>query len=671
MVYRKNRFVFLDKLLATLVILALIAPWSTFAASGVPQIISYQGRLTNSGGNLLGSTSGTTYYFKFSIWDNSTVGSGTKLWPSGAPGVTTTTVRSGVFNVNLGDTGNGYPDVLDYNFNSNSAVYLQVEVSADNVTYETLSPRQSITSTSFSELSGAVSGTGQSNFGTTTPIVNAVVTVEATSTASTLITLRGFASQTANLLQAQNAAGSNVFYLNSSGGAFASSTLQVTGATRLYSSLTAEGATFAQSVGVGSTSPWGLLSVNSNTGAPSFVVGSSAGTDFLVAEGGNVGIGTSSPYARLSVAGDVVAARFLATTTSTSSLPRLESSGIASDWLCLASDCRTSWPTGASFGQGWELNSAGLLAPTTTVAIAVGSTATSTFSGGIESGTKIAAPYFIATSSATSTLSGGLKILTGGLTISTANCSGLVNSGKLTTDASGNIICADDTGGGSGSGTVSFGGGGQLAYYTANGTTVAGTSAGLYWNNSNGSLGIGSTTPGGPLAVEGNVIVNNPTGTSTFSGGVEIGALRLNDQVFSGLTGSGLTISSGFLTLDNTGNWAGTWQNYSPASFFNGAFSTTSADYWGAKGTWTAGNFVATTTATSTFSGGLEAGTLIGAPYFNATSTSASSTFQNFGFGNAQGTSLSLSGAIAFTSLTGTGVISNANLANSTISGVA
>src|ERR1700756_4330766 len=67
-------------------------------AAGVPSIISYQGRLTDSSGNLLGSSSGTTYYFKFSIWDSPTVGTGTQLWPTTAHSVPET-VRQGLFNV--------------------------------------------------------------------------------------------------------------------------------------------------------------------------------------------------------------------------------------------------------------------------------------------------------------------------------------------------------------------------------------------------------------------------------------------------------------------------------------------------------------------------------------------------------------------------------------------
>jgi hypothetical protein len=71
-------------------------------AAGVPTIFSYQGRLTNAAGNLLGD-SGTTYYFKFSIWNVATDGTSgvNRLWPSGEPSAVSATVRQGVFNVDI------------------------------------------------------------------------------------------------------------------------------------------------------------------------------------------------------------------------------------------------------------------------------------------------------------------------------------------------------------------------------------------------------------------------------------------------------------------------------------------------------------------------------------------------------------------------------------------
>ncbi len=73
-------------------------------------------------------------------------------------------------------------------------------------------------------------------------------------------------------------------------------------------------------LGIATTTPWGLLSVNSNGltgGAPSFVIGSSTATSLIVTNGGNVGIGTSTPWGKLTVVGgDHSFPSFLVATTS-------------------------------------------------------------------------------------------------------------------------------------------------------------------------------------------------------------------------------------------------------------------------------------------------------------------------------------------------------------------
>ena len=51
-------------------------------------------------------------------------------------------------------------------------------------------------------------------------------------------------------------------------------------------------------LGIGTTSPWGLLSVNANglgAGVPQFVVGSSTATNFIISQSGRVGVATTSP----------------------------------------------------------------------------------------------------------------------------------------------------------------------------------------------------------------------------------------------------------------------------------------------------------------------------------------------------------------------------------------
>ncbi|MCX6731837.1 MAG: hypothetical protein NTX55_02525 [Candidatus Parcubacteria bacterium] len=175
-------------------------------AAGTPSIFSYQGRLTNSSGDLLGD-SGTTYYFAFSIWDAAS--SGTQLWPVGNPATTTATVRQGVFNVDI--------NTDDYNFNTNQNIYLEVKVSSDNSVFQTLSPRQRISSSVFAQIAGAVSGIGQSSFGTTTPALNTVVTVEATTTSAVPLAIRGFLNQVEDLFRIVTSTGTQLLTFTAGG----------------------------------------------------------------------------------------------------------------------------------------------------------------------------------------------------------------------------------------------------------------------------------------------------------------------------------------------------------------------------------------------------------------------------------------------------------------------
>ena len=62
----------------------------------------------------------------------------------------------------------------------------------------------------------------------------------------------------------------------------------------------------AGNVGIASTTPWGLLSVNPNalgSGVPEFVIGSSSATRLVVTGGGRVGIGTASPSTAFQIFG--------------------------------------------------------------------------------------------------------------------------------------------------------------------------------------------------------------------------------------------------------------------------------------------------------------------------------------------------------------------------------
>ncbi len=149
----------------TVFVLGSFAPVA-LAATGVPRIMNYQGRLMNAGGSLLGGA-GTDYCVRFSLYDNASVGSGAKLWPSTAPSTMTVVVKNGVFNAGVGDTNAG-GDTLNFNFEDTDTAYLNVEVATkvgptcapgDGVeVFENLSPRQRVTASGYAINSATLNG---------------------------------------------------------------------------------------------------------------------------------------------------------------------------------------------------------------------------------------------------------------------------------------------------------------------------------------------------------------------------------------------------------------------------------------------------------------------------------------------------------------------------------
>jgi len=161
----KLRSVFVLSFLVLFILSLLTFSYKALATTGVPEILVQQGRLLNSSGDLVGGSSpGTNYCFRFSIYTASS--GGTKLWPSGTPSTMTISVVDGIFNAPIGDTSAG-GDALDYNFYDNDEVYLNVEVenssggSCTGVTFgveDVLAPRQRIVSSGYAINANTIGG---------------------------------------------------------------------------------------------------------------------------------------------------------------------------------------------------------------------------------------------------------------------------------------------------------------------------------------------------------------------------------------------------------------------------------------------------------------------------------------------------------------------------------
>ncbi len=109
---------------------------SALSVLAVPGMINYQGKLTDSDSYPLDGT----YQVQFHIYDAATGGS--ELWSE----TQSVTVTDGIYNVQLGSV-----TPLTAGVFSSDAVYLEVVILNDDTsTWETLSPRQRLTSTAFS-----------------------------------------------------------------------------------------------------------------------------------------------------------------------------------------------------------------------------------------------------------------------------------------------------------------------------------------------------------------------------------------------------------------------------------------------------------------------------------------------------------------------------------------
>jgi len=122
--------------LFTVGLVALLTVMVAFPAWAVPQVINYQGKLTDSGGSPLDGV----YQMIFSLYELYTGGS--DIWDEQQ----SVTVTDGIYSVQLG-SGSGFPAGL---FDDYPSLYLQVAIFTTGEGWEILSPRQHLTSTAFS-----------------------------------------------------------------------------------------------------------------------------------------------------------------------------------------------------------------------------------------------------------------------------------------------------------------------------------------------------------------------------------------------------------------------------------------------------------------------------------------------------------------------------------------
>ncbi|MBI4135086.1 MAG: hypothetical protein HY471_03210 [Candidatus Sungbacteria bacterium] len=301
-----------------------------------------------------------------------------------------------------------------------------------------------------------------------------------------------------------NAAG-KILYL---GGTSATGLFINTNGAPLYMSNSDGGNTFAlvsERVGIGTSTPGGLLSVSGGTTYPAFLLNQtstgdlftlqdSGSTVFTVKDGGNVGIGTTSPASTLSVQGNALISGNITSVANITATGTLTLSG-------------TTGTSTIASGQGLTIGSSQFVVQQTSGRVGIGLTQPSSpltvYRDGSDQG--IGNPR---------------------LTAEIANSAG-GNGVMLGYDSTAQLGVISAVGSNSG-----------LEFYTHNGTS---------WGeririHTNGNIGIGTTSPWGLLSVEqgssGPVFVVSDQGTSTphliIDGG---GRVQLGTTTSSGGTG--------------------------------------------------------------------------------------------------------------------------------------
>ncbi len=260
-------------------------------------------------------------------------------------------------------------------------------------------------------------------------------------------------------------------------------------------------------VGIGTTTPWGQLSVNPNalgSGVPEFVIGSSTATSLIVTNGGYLGLGTTTPGSLLSLAG------IASFTTATSTF-------YSSGGINLSSGCFSV--NGVCAGTG---------------------------SGGVGAGTQGQFPFYnaagtnlVATSTLTLTQAGYFGIGT----TSPFTTLGVVGNERIkTTTNMDNAFTVENA---SATSTLAV----STLDSSSNIFSVASSTGQSFFEiTAAGNVGLGTTSPETTLTVVGAICAARSAGTQTAACGTTQGAIYANS---SSLTG-GYDVAEMYPTSDAT-----------------------------------------------------------------------------------------------------------------------